>query len=544
MAVRTEEHTPVSPAREGRDRQGFWRSRKTVWIAVASLAALLAIGGSVLALHWPFTRAAIIQSLEQDSQSRVAIGSFQQTYFPHPGCILQNLVFERDAHSPRLAIRQVVIVGSYPGLLARYIPRVVADGAVLTVPAGALKELFASRSEQHPTNTSVGEIDADDAQILVATEDGEHPLAFNFRQLKLRSVSKDSAVRFIAALQTPEPVGDLQIQGKIGPFQRDQAGGTPLSGTYTFKNAKLEQFTGVGGVLSSEGKFDGRLQSLDVTGTTDTPDFQLDVGVHPVHLKNKFHAVVNATNGDLRLDPVESSFGKTTVISRGTIQGPSGNKKEKTIVLDMECPSGEVQDLLRMFVHDNQPPMTGAITFRSHVLVPPEPDHFLRKLKLDGSFRINRAQYTNPETQQQVNIASADARGEADKIEDDQDRDKRNGTHADVKRDLQPVVSNYKGKVAVENGTANFSELSFDMPGASAMLRGTYNLLNKRIDMQGTAHIESKLPSATTGVKSFLLKVITPFKPKNGEKGSTVGVRVTGTYGHPSYAVQPMKGGR
>ena len=194
----------------------------------------------------------------------------------------------------------------------------------------------------------------------------------------------------MAALQTPEPTGDLQLQGQIGPFRRDQAGSTPLSGTYSYKNAKLEEFIGVGGVLSSEGKFNGQLQAINVDGTTDTPDFQLDVGVHPVDLKTKFHAVVDGTNGDLQLDPVESSWGKTTVIARGTIQGPSEAKKLKTIALDMTCSSGRVQDLLQLFVHDEQPPMSGAITFQAHVVLPPEPDHFLRKVRLARGIRNRR----------------------------------------------------------------------------------------------------------------------------------------------------------
>jgi hypothetical protein len=548
MPVRTEENLSA-PAPHGAPpeerRQDFdWHRTKAVWILLVFVAALLAIGGTLLALHWPFTQTALRLALEQDSQARVEMGSYRETYFLHPGGVAENVVIERDAHSPRLTIRRLTIVGSYLGLLGRYIPRVVAEGAVLSVPAGALNELFASPSPgQSPTDTRVGEIDADGAQIVVSTEGGDPPLTFDFHGLKLQGVSKDSAVRFIVSLQIPAPIGDAQLQGQIGPFRRDAAGSTPLSGSYSFKNAKLEQFIGIGGVLSSEGKFAGNLQAINVDGATDTPDFQLDVGVHPVPLTTKFHAVVNGTNGDLRLDPVEASFGKTTVIARGDIQGPSGAKDRKTTALDMTCSSGRVQDLLQLFVHDNQPPMSGAITFRTHVVLPPEIDHFLRKVKLDGEFGIEAAKFTNYETQQEVDILSADARGQADKIEDDQDKDKKNGNHAAVHRDLQPVVSNFKGKIILRNGIANFTNLSFDTPGATALLNGTYGLESRQIDMSGTAHLDTKLSAATTGVKSFLLKVIGPLKPNHGEKGSTVGVHVTGTYGHPSYAVQPMKGG-
>ena len=548
MSVRTEENLPAPPPHQGsvdtRHSGSPGRVGKAAWIAIAVVVVLLIVVGTLLALHWPFTPAALIGSLEQDAQGQVEMGSVREIYFPHPGCVAENVVIHRDPSSPKLTIRRLTIVGSYLGMVRRYIPRVIADGAVLSVPQGQLKELFASRTGQQPTNTRVGEIDADGAKILVAIEDNNQPLAFQFHELKVRDVARDSAVRFEASLQTPEPTGDLQLQGKIGPFRRDQAGSIPLSGTYSYKNAKLEEFVGVGGVLSSEGKFNGQLQAINVDGTTDTPDFQLDVGVHPVHLKTKFRALVNGTNGDLQLDPVESSWGKTTVTWRGTIQGPGGAKKLKTVALDMTCTSGRVQDLLQLFVHDNVPPMSGAITFQGHVTLPPQLDDFLRKVRLQGEFTIEDGRYTSQETQQQVDILSARARGQADKIEDDQDTDKRSGTNT-VSRDLQPVVSTVKSQVVLREGVAHFSDLSFDIPGAVALLNGTYNLRSRAIDMRGPVHLESKLSGATTGVKSFLLKMIGPLRPhKSGDKGSTVLVHVTGTYGHPSFAVQQTKGGR
>src|SRR6185369_5019298 len=100
------------------------------------------------------------------------------------------------------------------------------------------------------------------------------------------------------------------------------------------------------------------------------------------------------------------------------------------------------------------------------------------------------------------------------------------------------------GQVTLHDGIATFSDLSFDVPGASAVVGGTYNLRNTKIDMQGTVRMESKLSSTTTGVKSFLLKVISPFTSKMKDKqGSIVYLHVTGTYGHPSFAVSPIPGG-
>jgi hypothetical protein len=60
--------------------------------------------------------------------------------------------------------------------------------------------------------------------------------------------------------------------------------------------------------------------------------------------------------------------------------------------------------------------------------------------------------------------------------------------------------------------------------------------------MYGVVHLHSKLSNATTGVKSFLLKVVQPFAShKDHGEGSIVSVHITGIYGHPLYAVQPIK---
>lgn len=523
-------------------RAVFFRTKwqRVLWISILCLAVLLLIAAVVLGLNWPFTRAALASSLQQDSQAQVQIGSFRETYFPHPGCIAENVTFGGDASSARLTVRRLQVAGSYFGLLHHYVPRITAEGAVLTVPAGGLKQLFGDRSSG--TETSVGELDAPGAEISIARAD-DQPLVFLFRDLKLQSVGNGSTVRFAAQVGIPEPQGDLAIQGQVGPFHQGNAVQTPLSGSYKFTNAKLEQLTGVGGTLSSAGKFSGQIQAITLDGTTDTPDFQVDLGVHPVPLHTKFHAVVNGTNGDLALDAVEAVLGKTTIFTRATIQGPSTDKAHKTLVLDMVSSKGRVEDLLRLFVHDNQSPMVGAISFRAHVLLAAGEQQFLQKLRLQGSFGIGAAEYTNPNTQRDVNLASARARGQADKIEDDQDRDKKNGTDT-VDRDLEHVVSNMQGQVTVRDGIATFSKLAFDVPGASALMSGTYNLRNLKIDMQGTVDMQSKLPDTTTGVKSFLLKIVSPLMAKKkGKQGSIVNLHVTGTYGHPEFAVSPIPGG-
>jgi hypothetical protein len=96
------------------------------------------------------------------------------------------------------------------------------------------------------------------------------------------------------------------------------------------------------------------------------------------------------------------------------------------------------------------------------------------------------------------------------------------------------VVLNLQGHLEVQDGIAKFSELSFSVPGASARMNGTYNLLNEQIDFHGTLKTEAELSQETTGIKSALLK---PFDPlfKRKKAGAVIPVKMTGTYRNPEF---------
>ncbi len=73
------------------------------------------------------------------------------------------------------------------------------------------------------------------------------------------------------------------------------------------------------------------------------------------------------------------------------------------------------------------------------------------------------------------------------------------------------MFSDVKGHAIVNNGVANLSGLSFRVPGATAWMHGTYGLTDPyKIDLHGKL-LTDKPSAATTGLKSFLLKAMTPF---------------------------------
>jgi hypothetical protein len=68
------------------------RSHKTTVVLVSTAIALI-VALAVLAMHWPFTKQAVIKSLQDASSSTVEITHFHRTYFPFPGCVAERSFF-------------------------------------------------------------------------------------------------------------------------------------------------------------------------------------------------------------------------------------------------------------------------------------------------------------------------------------------------------------------------------------------------------------------------------------------------------------------
>src|SRR5208337_2262070 len=91
-------------------------------------------------------------------------------------------------------------------------------------------------------------------------------------------------IPYHAALLNPEPPGEIRSDGEIGPWNEDDPGSTPVTGSYTYEHANLAMFEGISGTLSSRGKFSGTIGHIDANGETDVPDFRVSGSSHTVHL--------------------------------------------------------------------------------------------------------------------------------------------------------------------------------------------------------------------------------------------------------------------
>lgn len=500
---------------ETRQRQGQKRPSKLPLILILAAATLCVIALVAVRL-WPFAEPPVLQDLREASDSQVQVRAFHRTYFPFPGCILEGLVFNRGPadSKPFIAIDKVTIRGTYFGLFSNRVNLINAEGMRVSIPAFGTGKAFHTT----PSKLVIGEIVANGSSIEFASRNPEKkPLRFDIHEASLREVGSNTPLTYRLKVHNPEPPGEVATTGKFGAWNRNDPAQTPISGEYTFEHADLSVYHGISGFLYSKGKFRGTLAHIDISGATDTPDFEVKSGGHPVKLTTQFSAYVDATHGDTFLKRVDADFGRTHVVAEGSI-AKSPNGKSKTALIDLRSSDARIEDLLLLFVKAKRAPMSGRVTLRADTEIPPGKQRFLEKIKLHGSFGIAAGTFSKPSTQEGVNKLSAGARGEKDPA------------------DPETVLTDLTGQLDLHDGISTFYDLSFGVPGATARLHGTYNVLDEKIDLRGQMQVASKISNTTSGAKSFLLKVMEPFFKKR-HRGEIVPVRISGTYDHPSFGL-------
>jgi hypothetical protein len=150
--------------------------------------------------------------------------------------------------------------------------------------------------------------------------------------------------------------------------------------------------------------------------------------------------------------------------------------------------------------------------------------------------------FSKPSTQEDVDKLSAGARGEKEKAKDKnakddaKDKDKDDKDKDKDRSDPETVLTGLNGQVNLLGGSARFSDLSFGVPGATARLHGTYDLIDHKIDLRGQMQVDTQISNTSSGTKAFLLKVMEPFFKKK-RKGEIVPIRIAGTYEHPTFGL-------
>ncbi len=367
----------------------------------------------------------------------------------------------------------------------------------------------------------IDELVADEATLtILPRKAGKRPKVWQMHELHMRSVGALTKMPFQTVMTNAVPPGQITTTGSFGPWNKLVPGLTPLDGTFTFKNADLGVFKGISGILSAQGSYTGELERIDVIGETDTPNFMVNVSGHAVPLKTKYHAIVDATNGNTTLERIDATFLKTSLVAKGGVYDVEG-AHGRLVTLDIDMPSGRLEDVMRMAVKTSQPPMTGGLHLRTTFDLPPGDADVVDKLKLDGAFTIDDGRFTNAVVQQKINELS------------------RRASAKESEAAPQTVASNFSGRFQLADGQLALSALTFNVPGAIVELSGQYSLTREALAFNGSLLMDAKVSQTTTGWKSLTLKVVDPLFRKDGR--TVIPIKIGGTRNEPSFGMDARR---
>jgi hypothetical protein len=377
----------------------------------------------------------------------------------------------------------------------------------------------------------VGRIECQTAELIIERKQDpvkppKVPLDFQLRKITLIPDGHGGPVAFTVDMINAKPVGIIHTIGHFGPWVPGDPGSLPLEGDYTFDHADLGTIKGIAGILSSTGKYSGTLRRIETDGETRTPDFRLervDKG-SGVLLTTHFHAIVDGTNGNTYLQPVDAMLGHTHIVAKGQVVRASdivAGAQGHDITLQVDMDRGRIEDILNISANSESPFMTGSLTLHTSFHLPFGKESVWEKLQLDGQFHLSKARFENDKMQGRIEQLSLRGQGKPKEVKT---------------TDPDSILSEAQGHFKLGGGDLQLPDLDYQVPGAEIVAHGTYGLKEGSLAFEGDARLDASVSKVVGGWKGILLKPADRFLRKNGA-GTDVPIHVNGTRKEPKFGV-------
>ena len=508
------------------------RHSRWFWVGIGALAVgviLFVAGDLLLSRATPILRARLVASLSARFHGRVVVGPFHVSLLHGFEVSGQDLAIypENDISPlPLFSVGHFTFRTGYRSLFASpmRVGQVEVDGLRINVPPRS------QRRPASPTNSPrqgkaptifVDQMNCTDTVLTLGTDKpGKQPLQFVIQTLNLRSIGAGKPMDFTAVLTNPKPRGHIESRGFFGPWNADHPAATVLGGTYSFTHADLSGFKGIGGILSSQGGYQGTLDRIVVDGKTDTPDFEVKISGHKVALHTEFHAIVDGIDGNTYLQPVKAHFLHSFMVARGYVVRVPGEPGRHTY-LDVAIDQARIEDLLRLAVRTEPPVMEGRVVLHTTLDLPPNREDVVHRLRLHGKFVIANARFSNEKLQTRVDELSLRGQGRPDLV---------------ANKQLPDVRSQLAGDFTLADASLDLSRVRYDVPGANIKLDGVYTLDGAKFNFTGTADMKATLSRMVGGWRGLFLMPIDRYFAKNGA-GAEVPFTLDGTRSNPHFGL-------
>jgi hypothetical protein len=532
-------------------RESFWGRHKWIkWVAgvlILALAAAAVVVDLGLRHAEPFLRARIVDQLEDRFHARVELDSFHLSLVNGMQAEGKGLRIWPPAQAAGVAMpagqgEPLIHLDEFrfhaplhyaPGKPI-HISLLELKGMSIHLPPRSHFEHIIPPAAAKPRSAMAGMVsfeletlECTGAELVMETsKPGKLPLEFQIAHLKLTNLASHEALNYDAELTNPRPKGTIHTTGSFGPWRGADLGEAPLQGNYIFDHADLASFKEIAGILNSTGHFEGTLRNLVVDGETRTPDFRLTHFGNALPLTTRFHARVDGTNGDTWLEPVEAMLGRSHFTARGQIVRVRGEVIEGAqqyvghdIALTVNVDKARIEDFVRLASRSQNVLLTGNVTVKTALHIPPGKVPVHERLKLDGCFVLDQTRFSSAKIQGR--IAELSLRGQ--------------GRPQELKTtDAASILAKMQGRFQMSGGTITLPALEFTVPGAEIQLHGTYGMEGGALNFAGKAKMDASVSKMVGGWKGLLLSPADRFFKKDGA-GTEIPIHIGGTREHPDF---------
>lgn len=470
-----------------------------------------------LAPAWRTTvRNRAVEALRAEFASDVRFQSFDVFLWPRVHIIIRGVIIGHNGARPLI---QATTADAQCHIIPWHIQTLRLEGLSVNIPTTPIAPISSSAPVRM---VSVDEILAERAQIDIFPSIGQQtPLHFDFTQLRVTNFSPGHAADFSARVSGLEAHADVQASGSFGPWNSQNPSLTPLRGTYTTQSWDLATVPGLKGILSAQGRFEGTLQQIEIAGNADVPQFGLSLSGHLMPLHVSFQAGVDASDGTGSIRNLNGTLGSSAFTGSGLALKVQDNST-RDVAVDLTVSKGRLEDILPLGVKSATSPLSGVLRAQANLEIQPGKQDILDRLSLNDDFSATNARFSSLDLRERLRDVSRKAQGHPD--------EKASGSS----------ISSLQGHLRLNHGIAEFSDLTFDLEGASAHLNGSYQLAGEQLDLHGQMWMEATLAQTATGIKAFFLKASEPFfRSKHG--GSVVPIKITGTRADPQFGLDLAK---
>jgi hypothetical protein len=191
------------------------------------------------------------------------------------------------------------------------------------------------------------------------------------------------------------------------------------------------------------------------------------------------------------------------------------------IDLNLNVDRGRMEDFLRLTARSGKPLLTGALTMKAALEIPPGAEPVEKRLRIKGAFALDDAQFTSAKIQDRIGELSARGQGEP--------KDAKNGGSANVRSAMH-------GDFQMAEAVITLPALTYTVPGAEIDLKGTYGVEGGTLNFRGTAKLQATVSAMVGGWKGMLIKPLDRYFKKDGA-GTALPIHIDGTRADPRFGV-------